>query len=91
METTEDQPTRLRLSVWEDGSVSLSVHQRDTRRHGGWAFQYTGRGVAAHLKAKEIVAMLEETGALVYGGTRAKKMAEQIDATWASAHLERER
>ena len=90
METGEAQPTQLRLSVWEDGSVWLSVHQRDTWRRGGWAFQYTGRGGAAHLEARAIVAMLEETCALVYGSTRATDVAERLDATWANAHLERE-
>jgi hypothetical protein len=90
LETLEDRPTHVRLSVWEGGAVWLGVHQRATWRRGGWAFKYTGHGVIAHLEAAAIVAMLEDTRGIVYGGTRPRNAAERLDAIWASAHIERE-
>jgi hypothetical protein len=90
METNEAHPTRLRLSVWEDGAVWLSVHQSDTWRRGGWAFQLTGRGDASQVESTALVAMVEETRAIVYGDARALDVAERIDAIWASAHFQRE-
>jgi len=89
LETLEDRPTHIRLSVWEDGAAWLGVHQRDTWRRGGWAFQYTGQGDVAHLEPPGIVAMLEETRGIVYGGTRLSDAAERLDALWASARIER--
>jgi hypothetical protein len=89
VDSLEDRPTRTFLSVWPHGAATLSVHQRNTYREGGWAFSYLGFGNVMDLEPVDVVRTFEETLLLVYGSVRSPDAADRIEHVWRSAGLQR--
>lgn len=90
VETLEDRPTGVDLSVWPDGAIRLGVHQPSTHSKGGWAFAYKGRGNVLDLEAADVIGMFEETLSQMYGSTRPSDAPDRIEQIWKGARLARE-
>ena len=58
---------RVRLSVWADGGLSLSVGVPGRGRHSGWSFQDSFHGGMCDVSAWALVGMVEATLALPLG------------------------
>jgi hypothetical protein len=72
----------LRLSVWADGVVWVSVCVRGAGRNAGWAFKDGFHGSALDLSAETLVGMVEATLSLQFG-TEQDREREQLRAVWA--------
>lgn len=90
VETLEDRPTQVRLSVWPSGGLWLGVHQPAAYSQGGWAFAYTATGDIANLEAAEVVRRFEATLSETYSSTRRPDAPERIERVWQGAAMERE-
>ena len=83
-----DLPRRgVRLSVWADGSLGLSVCVRAAGRNAGWAFQDAFHGDAGDVSAATLVNMIEATLGLRLGVEPAAER-EQLRAVWSRVHPE---
>jgi hypothetical protein len=75
---------RLRLSVWADGVMWLSVCVRGKGRNSGWSFKDGFYGDARDVSAATLVGMLEATLGLTFGaGMLAER--ERLRQVWARA------
>lgn len=61
LETLEDRPTQIRLSVWDDGVMWLGAYRAKPRREGGWQIEFRGHGDLARIDPTKVVAAFEET------------------------------
>jgi len=75
----------LRLSVWADGCLWLSVYVRAAGRNAGWAFQDAFRGDAGDVSAATLVNMVEATLELRLGAEPPAERA-QLRAIWTRVH-----
>jgi hypothetical protein len=75
----------LRLSVWEDGCVWVSVCVRAAGRNAGWAFQDAFHGDARDVSATTLVGMVESTLQLKLG-TDSVAGREQLRAIWGRVY-----
>ena len=83
-----DLPGRgVRLSVWADGSLGVSVCVRATSRNAGWAFQDAFHGDAEDVSPLTLVNMIEATLELRLGADPAAEH-EQLRAVWSRVHPE---
>jgi hypothetical protein len=77
----------LRLSVWADASLWLSVCVRAAGRNAGWGFQDAFHGDAGDASAATLVSMIEATLELSLGTDQAAER-EQLRAVWSRVHPE---
>lgn len=75
----------LRLSVWADGVLWLSLCVLAAGRNAGWAFQDAFHGDAGDVSAATLVTMIESTLALRLGTEQAAER-EQLRAVWSRVH-----
>jgi hypothetical protein len=73
---------QLRLSVWADGLLWLSVCVRAAGRNKGWAFQYAFHGDAGDVSAATLVTMIEATLRLRLEAEPAANR-EQLRSVWS--------
>lgn len=81
---------RVRLSIWDDGSMYLGVHLPGTRREGGWAFEYRRNGSVNGIEPSAIVAMLEESLLAAHFAKDSSWAATRLDDIWARARMQPE-
>jgi hypothetical protein len=71
----------LRMSVWADGEIWLSVCVKAARRNASWAFQDNFYGDARDVPGVAIVGMIEATLALEFGVDTPTER-ERLRAVW---------
>lgn len=72
----------LRLCIWADGVMWLSVCVRGKGRGVGWAFKDTFHRDAQDVSAEALVGMVEATVALTFGSNPVRER-EQLRGMWA--------
>jgi hypothetical protein len=72
---------RLRLSVWADGCMWLSVCVPAAGRNAGWAFRDTFHGDVQDVTGATLVGMVESTIAISFGVDPATER-EQLRKIW---------
>jgi hypothetical protein len=77
----------LRLSVWADGCLWLSVCVRAAGRNAGWAFQDAFHGDAGDVLAATLVTMVEATLELRLGAEPPAEL-EKLRSVWSRVHPE---
>jgi hypothetical protein len=75
----------VRLSVWADGSLWLSVCVAGRGRHTGWSFQDSFHGGMSDVSARALVGMVEATLALPFGEDPPRER-ERLRELWARVH-----
>jgi hypothetical protein len=72
----------VRLSVWDDGVMWLSVCVRGVGRNSGWAFKDDFHGDVLDLSGQSLVRMVETTLAMSFGVAPAAEEREQLRELW---------
>ena len=75
----------LRLCIWADGVMWLSVCVRGFGRGVGWAFKETFQGDVQDVSAEALVRMVEATLALRFGSDTEEERQE-LRTVWARVH-----
>jgi len=75
----------LRLSIWADGCLWLSVCIRAAGRNAGWAFQDAFHGDAGDVSAATLVTMIEATLELRLGTGQAAER-QPLRTVWSRVH-----
>lgn len=75
----------LRLSIWSDGEMWLSVHVRGLGRNAGWAFKDEFHGDVCDVSAEAIVGMVEATLSIPFG-TDSETSRQRLRDVWARLH-----
>ena len=69
---------RVRLSVWADGGLWVSVCVPGQGRHGGWSFLDSFHGHMQDVSAPALVGMVESTLALPFGEDPARERLRRL-------------
>src|SRR5438477_348939 len=72
---------QVRLSVWADGLLWLSVCSRGTGAHSGWAFKDSFYGDVLDVSGETLVRMVEATLAVSFGVAPAQER-ERLRELW---------
>lgn len=73
---------QVRLSVWADGAMWLSVCVKSRGRNSGWRFADSFHGTVRDVSAAALVGMTESTLALTFGADVPGER-EQLRRVWA--------
>ena len=72
----------VRLNVWADGALSLSVRVRGAGRNAGWSFADQFHGEVNDVSATAVVRMVEATLRISFGTDQLAER-EQLRRLWA--------
>lgn len=82
IETPEERPTQIRLSVWPDGALWFRVCQRSSATRG-WMFMFAFHGQLHGPSCEDLLAWLEQSLALVHG-PRPSDCAQRLLSLWVA-------